>query len=59
MTLTVNGRRYFGADRPVQHPYSPSTCPSIDGAGCLHRPRNADGTYSLVPCKRPQKEHTK
>jgi hypothetical protein len=42
----------------VDHPYSPSTVPSVDGFGCLYRERFVDGTYSLRSCHRHATEHS-
>ncbi len=41
----------------TNHDYSPSTTPSVDGAGCLHRERLADGTYSRKVCRFPERMH--
>lgn len=45
-----------GGTMVATHPYSPSTTPSIDGFGCLWRDRYPDGTYRLVPCRRPERD---
>lgn len=39
------------------HAYEPSTTPSVDGFGCLHRERLAGGGYSLVTCKLSDWQH--